>query len=131
MNKITIASILLTILAIGGIFVLLRNNPQTDSVSNKQTNIAIVDGKQIIRITAKGGYAPRITKAQANMPTVIQVQTNGTYDCSSALTIPAVGFRAMLPASGVTPIEVPPQRPGTTLKGVCSMGMYNFAINFN
>lgn len=131
MNKITIASIIITILAIGGIFLLLRNNPQTDTVSGAKTNAAIVDGKQIIQITAKGGYAPRITKAQANVPTVIQVQTNGTYDCSSALTIPAIGFRAMLPASGVTPIEVPPQQPGTIMKGVCSMGMYNFVINFN
>ena len=98
---------------------------------NGSTNVSVVDGKQVIQINAKGGYAPRVTTAKANMPTVINVQTNGTYDCSSALTVAAVGFRKSLPASGVTPIEVPPQQPGATVKGVCAMGMYNFAVNFN
>jgi plastocyanin domain-containing protein len=94
-------------------------------------NASVIDGKQVIEIKAKGGYAPRVTVAKANMPTVINVQTSGTFDCSSALTVPAIGFCTMLPSSGVTPIEIPPQQPGTTIKGVCSMGMYSFAVNFN
>jgi len=28
-------------------------------------------------------------------------------------------------------IDVPPQNAGTTLRGLCSMGMYSFAITFN
>lgn len=130
MNKVIIGSLVVMVLAVGGIFMLLRggNTPVSSTV---QTNTSIVDGKQIIEIKAKGGYAPRVTAAKANMATVINVQTNGTFDCSSALTVPAVGFRAMLPSSGATPIEIPPQKPGTTIKGVCSMGMYNFAVNFN
>ena len=120
------------VLAVGGIFILLRGGESTTpTIPNGQTNVTVVDGKQVIQIKAKGGYAPRVTVAKANMPTVINVQTNGTFDCSSALTIPAVGFRAMLSSSGVTPIEIPPQQPGTTMKGVCSMGMYNFVVNFN
>jgi plastocyanin domain-containing protein len=132
MNKVIIGSLVVMILAIGGIFMLLRgggSNAPTSSTG--QTNLAVIDGKQVIEIKAKGGYAPRVTVAKANMPTVINVQTNGTFDCSSALTVPAIGFRTMLPSSGVTPIEIPPQQPGTTIKGICSMGMYNFAVNFN
>lgn len=132
MNKIIIACIAFTILAVGGIVMLLNGNETpTVATSTGQTNVAVVDGKQIIQINAKGGYAPRVTVAKANMPTVINVQTNGTFDCSSALTIPAVGFRKNLPATGVTPIEIPAQQAGATVKGVCSMGMYNFAVNFN
>jgi plastocyanin domain-containing protein len=132
MNKIIIACIAFTVVAVGGIIMLLNGN-ETPAVAtpNGQTNVAVVDGKQVIQINAKGGYAPRVTVAKANTPTIINVQTNGTFDCSSALTVPAVGFRKNLPASGVTPIEIPPQQPGATVKGVCSMGMYNFAVNFN
>lgn len=132
MNKVIISSVIVMFLAIGGIFMLLRNGgSNVPTNTNGQTNVTIVDGKQVIQINAKGGYAPRVTVAKANMPTVINVQTNGTFDCSSALTVPTVGFRKNLPATGVTPIEIPPQQAGATVKGVCAMGMYNFAVNFN
>lgn len=132
MNKVIVASVILTIVAIGGIAVLMQTNRRTVPVasSGSQANVAIVNGKQVIQISAKGGYAPRTTLASANMPTVINVQTNGTYDCSSALNIPSVGFRETLPATGVTPIEIPPQQPGAVVKGVCAMGMYNFVVSF-
>ena len=133
MNKIIVGSVVVTVIAIGGIMTLLRSDRTVTPVAStgSQANVTVVDGKQIIQITAKGGYAPRVTAAKANMPTVINVQTNGTYDCSSALNVPTVGFRKALPATGVTPIEIPPQKPGATVKGVCAMGMYNFAVNFN
>ena len=91
----------------------------------------MVDGKQIITINAKGGYSPKLTTAKAVMPTVINMKTQGTFDCSSALTIPSLGISKNLPPTGETLIDVPPQNAGTTLQGHCSMGMYNFAINFN
>lgn len=131
MNKVIFGSLLLILFAMGGILFLLRggtSNPPVAPVG--QTNVTVVDGKQVIQISAKGGYAPRVTTAKANIPTVINVQTNGTFDCSSALTIPAIGFRTMLPPSGITPIEVPSQQPGTVIRGVCSMGMYSFTVNF-
>jgi plastocyanin domain-containing protein len=133
MNKIVIGSVIFTVLAIGGMMFLLRSSgSELPTVSTgTQTNAAIVEGKQVIQINAKGGYAPRNTIAQANTPTVLNVQTNGTFDCSSALTVPAVGFRKNLPASGVTSIEIPPQEPGATIKGVCAMGMYSFTVSFN
>lgn len=133
MNKVIVASLIFIMLAIGGMYALLHSNtnsPATIAVGNT-TNVTTLDGTQQIQINAKGGYLPHVTRAKANMPTVINVTTDGTYDCSSSLNIPSIGFRKSLPASGTTPIEIPPQKPGTSLKGVCGMGMYNFAVNFN
>ena len=132
MKKMIVFSSLLTIVAVIGIVVLLRNNgTSTAAVASTPSNVSVVGGKQVIQIDAKGGYVPRNTVAKANMPTTLNVKTNGTFDCSSGLSIPSLGYRTNLPPSGVTPIEIPPQPAGTTLKGVCAMGMYNFAVNFN
>ncbi len=124
-------SLIVTVLAVGGIVMLFQgSNTGTTVVPNAQANVTIADGKQTIQIRAKGGYAPRVTVAKANMPTTINVVTNGTYDCSAALNIPVVGFQKYLPSSGTTPIEIPPQQPGATIRGVCAMGMYYFTVNF-
>lgn len=131
MNKVLIGSILTIIIAIGGTVMLFRSYSPTPQVNQEQENITLVDGKQLIAITAKGGYSPRLTKAKANTPTTINLLTNGSYDCSIAFTMPALGIRKDLPATGVTPIEIPPQEPGATIKGLCSMGMYYFTIAFN
>ena len=88
------------------------------------------DGKQIITIKAKGGYSPRAMTAKAGVPTEIHMDTNNTYDCSSALNIPSIGYRQYLPATGSTTIPLPPQPAGSTLRGLCAMGMYNFTIRF-
>jgi plastocyanin domain-containing protein len=93
--------------------------------------VSVVDGKQIIDISAKGGYLPREVAAKAGIPTVLRVATNGTFDCSSALTIPAIGYRNNLPQTGTTDIDIPPQEVGATVQGICAMGMYNFALKFN
>ena len=94
------------------------------------SNIRIVDGKQIITVNAKGGYRPRMTIASAGMPTTLNVATSGTFDCSAAFTIPSLNYRTMLKPSGITEIEIPPQKAGTILRGLCGMGMYNFAVQF-
>lgn len=128
--KPILLSIVFAGVLIGGAVMFSResaNNTIVDSVKN----VAIVDGKQIVIITAKGKYSPSISIAKAEVPTVLRMQTNGTFDCTSALTIPALGYRANLPPSGVTEIEIPPQKQGTNLNGICGMGMYSFSINFN
>lgn len=117
--------------AILGWAILLVSSGKTPESNTKADNISVVDGKQIIEIGAKGGYAPRVSTAKADIPTILRVQTRGTFDCSSALTIPSIGYRANLPPSGVTEIEVPAQKSGATLQGLCVMGMYNFKVQFN
>ena len=86
---------------------------------------------QEITITAKGGYMPRQTSARANVPTILTIKTNSTFDCSASLVIPSLGYKNNLPSSGETKINIPPQKSGTSLKGLCSMGMYSFTISFN
>jgi sulfite exporter TauE/SafE len=102
---------------------------QTSSASTTD-NVEITDGKQIIEIVARGGYDPESTTAQAGTPTVITMITKGSFDCSTAVVIPEINYRANLPLSGETLIEIPPQEKGSVLEGFCAMGMYRFQIKF-
>lgn len=92
-------------------------------------NVKVEDGKQIIEITAKGGYRPRKSTAQANMPTIIRFNTSGTFDCSLAVRIPSLGISKTLAQSGATDIDIGTSTRGT-LRGTCGMGMYPFEIQF-
>jgi len=76
--------------------------------------------EQVIEITAKGGYTPLVLK----------IKTDGTFDCSAALRIASLGWSQNLSPTGEVAIQVPAQKAGATLVGVCSMGMYNFKITF-
>lgn len=127
-KKSTIISILIAVALIGGAVFLVGN--KDTSQEQPVNNVTVVDGKQIIEIDAKGGYFPRMTTAQADMPTIIKVKTSGTFDCSAALTIPSLSYQTNLPQSGETDIEVPAQKAGSKVQGICSMGMYNFSVNF-
>ena len=110
---------------------LASGGKNSNSVSSQGgNNVSVVDGTQIITIKAKGGYSPKVTTAKADTPTVIKVYTQGTFDCSSALTIPNIGYSKNLSPSGETEIEIPPQNSGTVMRGVCSMGMYSFKVRF-
>lgn len=125
---------LLGVAFIGGIAFLAHSPDKTTSTAtqtNDVHNVTVVDGIQTIDITAKGGYQPRITEAKANVPTTINVTTNGTFDCSAALTFPSLKKRAFLPATGETKVALDPQPAGSSLKGICAMGMYSFTVNFN
>lgn len=106
---------------------MLTTGDSTPSVDN----VTIEDGKQIIEVTAKGKYSPKLTAAKAGVPTVLRMKTMGTYDCTAALKIPSIGYENTLPPSGMTDIELPAQKPGATIQGVCAMGMYNFKVQFN
>ena len=121
----------LAIAATGAIIVFNGNKSSTTNDSNEPiNNVTIVNGKQVITINAKGGYYPRVTTAKADMTTIIKMNTQNTFDCSSSLTIPMLGYRTNLEPSGETTIDVLPQKAGTSLRGLCGMGMYSFTINF-
>lgn len=124
--KLIWGSVIFAVVIIGGVILLTRSG--ADGTKN---NVSLIDGKQVITITAKGGYSPRTTVAKAGIPTVLKVKTSGTFDCSSALVIPSLSYRANLPMSGESLIDVPAQSTGTTLRGICAMGMYSFSIEFN
>lgn len=124
---------LLIILPIAGIFIygliaLIQWDPQGTAIATTD-NVVIEDGTQYIDLTAKGGYSPRLTAAQAGLPTVLKVTTNGTYDCSSSISIPDYGLSEYLPPSGTTEINLGTPEVGI-LQGTCGMGMYRFEIDF-
>ena len=125
-------STLLIILLIPVIILILLTFKTTSVTSNSPTtNSIITDSKQVIEFTAKGGYKPSDFNAKSDISTILKITTTNTFDCSSSLTIPSLKIYKNLPFNGVTEIELPPQKAGTILKGSCSMGMYNFIINFS
>ncbi|MHB1330771.1 MAG: cupredoxin domain-containing protein [Minisyncoccota bacterium] len=129
MNKT--ASIIITVAIVVGIGIIFlgQSNRNSDSTQSVQ-NVEIRDGIQYVIIAARGGYSPRVSTAQANIPTKLVVKTNGTYDCSAALVIKSIGYQKILPQTGEEVIDLGTPQAGS-LKGICSMGMYNFSVNFN
>jgi plastocyanin domain-containing protein len=125
-NNIVIAIVVLVLIA-GGFF-LFSNKPNETA---NQNVVSTSGDKQIIDLTAKGGYSPSVITAEANKETILRVSTNNTFDCSSAFTIPKLGINKMLPASGKTEFPIAAQAPGTEIDGTCSMGMYSFKIKFS
>lgn len=126
--KATAISIIAAVVLIGGAFMLTRGGNTTAQVASAN-NVSIVDGKQIIEISAKGGYQPRKSIAKAGMPTIIRFDTNGTFDCSSTVRIPSMNISKSLPQTGTTDIDIgSPQL--ATLQGTCGMGMYPFEVEF-
>jgi len=77
------------------------------------------------------GYQPEYLQAPANQPLHLVVNTQGTYSCSRAFTVPELNMNQMLPATGSVSFDIPPQKTGKTLYFSCSMGMYGGAIQFN
>lgn len=92
-------------------------------------NVSIVDGKQIVEVSVKGGYHPQKSVAKAGVPTTLRFATDGTYDCSSSIRIPSMGVAKSLPASGKTDIDLGSPKVAV-LRGTCGMGMYTFEIDF-
>jgi plastocyanin domain-containing protein len=88
-----------------------------------------VDGKQIVEITARGGYQPRVSIAKAGISTILRFNTNGTFDCSASVRIPSLDISKLLPQSGSTDIDIGSQQVAT-LNGSCGMGMYPFQVEF-
>ena len=118
----------MAVVLIGGAFMLTKGNSQADTQTTAN-NVTVVDGKQIITISAKGGYQPRKSVAKAGMPTIIRFDTNGTFDCSSSVRIPSMNISKILPQTGSTNIDIGMQQVAN-LQGTCGMGMYPFEVEF-
>ncbi len=129
MNSTIIAIIVAGALVAGAIMISQVGALQTDSADVSVNNVTVVDGKQIIQITAKGGYQPRQSIAKAGTPTILRFNTQGTFDCTSAVRIPSMNISKNLPPSGITDIDLGTQKVGM-LQGTCGMGMFPFEIEF-
>ncbi len=131
MNKA--ASIILTlslVVVLGIVFIGGSKLDKTTVINQPVNNVEIRDGVQYITITAKGGYSPQNSTAKAGIPTRLVMKTNRTFDCSSSLAIRSIGYQKILPQNGEEVIDIGIPKAGEPLQGICSMGMYNFSINF-
>lgn len=139
-NKVIAGSIVgVGMLLAGVLFITQADTPRrapgdgttSGTVTKPQEGRAVLEnGIQYVDITVRGGYSPRVTKAQAGVPTVIRMKTENTYDCSIALVINDLNYQSYLQPSGVEEIPVPVEKTQGILQGMCSMGMYRFQIEF-
>lgn len=128
MNTKILVSFLLTGFFIG--IALSVGDKDTAIDTSKVGTVSVVDGVQTVVMQAKGGYSPAKVKVQAGLPTVLKMESKGTYDCSASLQIPQLEYSAILPATGETEIQIPAQESGTVIQGLCGMGMYGFQLIF-
>jgi plastocyanin domain-containing protein len=127
--KATLISIIITGLLIIGAILFARSGGVQTGEEIPLSNVTMEAGKQIVEIRARGGYQPRVSLAKAGVPTVLRLNTMGTFDCSSSVRIPALGVLRNLPPTGITDIELGTPVAGV-LQGMCGMGMYPFEIEF-
>jgi hypothetical protein len=99
-----------------------------DDIIAQSQNVEVRDGIQYVTVVAQGGYYPRTSVIQPNLPTKLIVKTNGTYDCSAALAVRSAGFEKILQPTGEEVIGLGALKPGDSVQGVCWMGMYGFQI---
>jgi len=130
MNKSIFVSVAISGLLIGGAFWFVSSGSDAGEGGGGVPAVFIVDGRQIIDISAKGGYSPRKVMAKAGIPTVLRVNTKGTFDCSASLVIPRLSYQKFLQPSGIEEIAITAEQAQGTLQGLCTMGMYNFQIKF-
>ncbi|MEK7606517.1 MAG: cupredoxin domain-containing protein [Patescibacteria group bacterium] len=127
MKSIFLALILAGLFITAGIVFSPKNTGTEDGAPIN--SVSIVDGTQFINLTAKGGYTPKKSVAQAGIPTILRFTTKGTFDCSAALRIPSLDISANLTPSGTKEIDIGSPEAGV-LQGTCGMGMYPFEIEF-
>lgn len=125
-----LVSVVVSGLLIGTAFWFVSLSPGAEVSGAGVPTASIVDGKQFIDISAKGGYAPRRIVAKAGILTTLRVTTNGTFDCSASLVIPKLSYQKFLQPSGTEDITIAPEQAQGILQGLCAMGMYNFQVIF-
>ena len=130
MDKSIFVSVVVSGLLIGVAFWFVSLSPNIDKNGVAVPTATITDGKQIIDISAKGGYSPRKVVAKAGITTILRVSTKGTFDCSASLVIPKLSYQKFLQPSGTEDIAISAEQAQGTMQGLCSMGMYNFQIIF-
>src|SRR5215216_4301992 len=101
LNSLITIGILILISILGLMFVLGAKGAGDNIVADNST-ISFEGDSQIIEITAKGGYSPKVVEAKANTATTLRMITKNTFDCSTALVIPKLGINKNLPINGKT-----------------------------
>ncbi|MFA9262526.1 MAG: cupredoxin domain-containing protein [Undibacterium sp.] len=126
--KIIFGIILLAAVGFVGYLFMQTGGSNATSDTPSTGNVSLVDGQQIVTLTAKVGYTPRVSTVKAGIPTILRVETKGTFDCSSQIRVPSLNISQALPATGTTDIVLGTLTAGE-LDGTCGMGMYPFQLN--
>ncbi|MGH9268741.1 MAG: sulfite exporter TauE/SafE family protein [Acidimicrobiales bacterium] len=84
--------------------------------------------QQLVVEARNGGFSPSRLQAQAGVPAMVTLRTNGTTGCTRAFVIPSLGIQEVLPETGETPIDLGTLETGT-IRFTCSMGMYRGEID--
>ncbi len=130
MNKIFISIIVAGVLIGGAVMLYVGSGKNSGPAVSDKSEATLSGSTQEIEILARGGYSPRNVVAKAGIPLTIKFKTQGTYDCSSSLSIPELNYRNNLPTTGETYVQIAPHKAGEVLKGTCGMGMYSFSVEF-
>lgn len=64
MNKVFIPWIGVALIAVIGVFMIFRDGVSINSMNEGNSNVSVKNGVQYVVLTAKGGYAPRISTIQ-------------------------------------------------------------------
>lgn len=126
--KIVFGIILVLAIGLVGYLFIQSGGASSTSEAPSTSNVSIVDGQQVVILSAKAGYTPRVSEVKAGIPTILRVETKGTFDCSSQIRIPSLNISQTLPATGATDIILGSLVAGK-LDGSCGMGMYPFQLN--
>jgi plastocyanin domain-containing protein len=132
-NIIGISASVIVVVAIVIFFIAKgRGGSSIDQSETPNTTNAITmeNGTQYIKITARGGYTPRSITAKGGVKTVIRMTSAGAFDCSSSVVIPALNYEKYVQPQQTVEIPIPLEKTTGALQGLCSMGMYNFVVNF-
>ena len=100
------------------------------SADTGQAAPAGVQGNVITIHVTNSSYEPQEVQAPAGQPLQLKLVTNSTWGCTRAFVLPSLGIQELLPDTGETIIELPPQAAGSSLVYTCSMGMYFGVIRF-
>ncbi len=120
---------LIVVLVVEMYLILNSSEGKKDIKVERIGNVFMEGNKQVIEINVRGGYSPRVSEATSGIPTIIRMKTKNTFDCSSAVSIPSLKINTYLENTGSKDFDIGVQEPGM-LSGMCSMGMYNFSIDF-
>ena len=70
------------------------------------------------------GYFPQILHLPANQELTIEWVTRNTQSCARSVVVPDLEYQKILPVTGRTEFNIPPQEKGAIIRYTCSMGMY-------
>jgi plastocyanin domain-containing protein len=88
----------------------------------KKTTAQVVQGKQVLHVTVKGGYSPDTLVVKRGRPVRIEFNRQETSGCSDTVVFGDFGISRPLPAFETTAVEFTPEKAGQ-FSFTCGMNM--------